>query len=441
MVNFLYKEKISGILKCPKFYLSTPNQKTQTEEEEELILFCHLDWIQQMKKDKCIPDEFYVHSTISEKEIEALVADRHLGPFLVDWRLLSVKIIPRGYLQSSFKTASSRDGDKFNPKFSLQDILQKAHENQFNSSWRICKTEEENNKEKFADSALETTWKDDILNLVSVISTSDTLVLSVSDEGIYSTDIFKSSLNEEETGLVPLHCLIFTEQAAILIQKFQPVSVSQLLKFSPAVLADINLKYLYVFYQILKIYEELHSKGTYLGKDIHLSQFKITENLLIQFQPKFTLQKIKKNESSKLNVSSYAENLDLSKRADKLFYLGEATRKWCNGQLTNLDYLLVLNNAAGRRFGQPNNHPVVPWVCDFSTQDGGERDLSRSKFRLNKGDAALDQTYESGAHHVTDVLSEITYYTYKSRITDREVLCRYVRPSWVPAEYPSSMKR
>ena len=73
---------------------------------------------------------------------------------------------------------------------------------------------------------------------------------------------------------------------------------------------------------------------------------------------------------------------------------------------------------------------------------GGWRDLTKSKFRLNKGDAALDHNYVSGARcHVTDVLSEITYYTYKARVTDRAVLVRVVRPSWVPAEYPSSVRR
>ena len=281
------------------------------------------------------------------------------------------------------------------------------------------------------------------MHFVSNLSTQDTPIITISEQGSQRhSEMFKTASSEPEAvSSLRLQCLVFTDKVAIIIQTYHPVSVAQMLKFSPAVLSDVNVKYLFIFYQIMRIYEEYHAKEIYLGKDVHHSQFKVTENLHVQLEPKFTLQKRKIESSTTMNVDSYIEKVSLSKKGGDCCYLGEATTLWCNSELSNLDYLLVLNHAAGRRFGQPNNHPVVPWVCDFSTKEGGERDLSKSKFRLNKGDAALDLTYESGAHHVTDVLSEITYYTYKSRITDKEVLCRYVRPNWVPAEYPSSMKR
>ena len=435
-------KEICDILRCPKGYLSTLSQTT-TEEAEELVLLCHRDWIQQMKKEKCIPEEFMLYSSLSEKEIEALVADRQLGPSHLDWCLLTLRIIPKNFIPSSFKTNKKKNNDRINQKSTLPEILQNLNDNYLERTWKV-RSENKKDISTHSPHILETTWEEDILHFVSNFSTQEMPILCISEQGTqHNTEMFKpASSGGPEAGMNRLQCLVFTDEAAILFQKYHPVSVTQMIKFSPAILLDINLKYLFVFYQILRIYEELHAKETYLGQDVYLSQFKITENLHVQFEPKFTLKKRKKIESSStMNVDNYIEKLSLSKKAEDCTYLGEATTKWCNGELTNLDYLLVLNHAAGRRFGQPNNHPVVPWVCDFSTKEGGERDLSKSKFRLNKGDAALDLTYESGAHHVTDVLSEITYYTYKSRITDREVLCRYVRPNWVPAEYPSSMKR
>lgn len=85
------------------------------------------------------------------------------------------------------------------------------------------------------------------------------------------------------------------------------------------------------------------------------------------------------------------------------------------------------------------------------------RDLAKSKFRLNKGDRQLDFTYglqssytnlgmeledpDHIPHHVSDVLSDITYYVYKARRMPQSILCSHVRSNWVPHEYPASMQR
>ncbi|PIK61476.1 putative WD repeat-containing protein 81 [Apostichopus japonicus] len=83
--------------------------------------------------------------------------------------------------------------------------------------------------------------------------------------------------------------------------------------------------------------------------------------------------------------------------------------------------------------------------------------IFKSKYRLNKGDQQMELMYESSLpsldqdadlrenkhtpHHITGMLTDITYYVYKSRRTPKSVLCTHVRRNWVPGEYPSSMQR
>ena len=132
------------------------------------------------------------------------------------------------------------------------------------------------------------------------------------------------------------------------------------------------------------------------------------------------------------------------------------------GALSNYDYIMILNKAAGRVMNEPNNHPIMPWVTDFKEMSA-RRNLRHSKYRLNKGDAQLDFSFAStkmlktgfesslsletesslitSPHHVTHFFSDITYYVYKARVTPVEVLCKHVRPNWVPQEYPASMER
>lgn len=74
----------------------------------------------------------------------------------------------------------------------------------------------------------------------------------------------------------------------------------------------------------------------------------------------------------------------------------------------------------------------------------GWRDLSKSKWRLAKGDEQLDFTYASAEmpHHVSDeCLSELAVCIYKARRLPLLVLRQIVRSVYEPNEYPASMKR
>lgn len=74
---------------------------------------------------------------------------------------------------------------------------------------------------------------------------------------------------------------------------------------------------------------------------------------------------------------------------------------------------------------------------DFTEETGGWRDLTKSKFRLTKGDEQLDFTYTSSPtypHHITEPLSDLTYYHYMARRTPIPVLKKYVRSKYVANE-------
>ncbi|KAK9672097.1 hypothetical protein RND81_12G076200 [Saponaria officinalis] len=126
-----------------------------------------------------------------------------------------------------------------------------------------------------------------------------------------------------------------------------------------------------------------------------------------------------------------------------------AFHKWWTGELSNFGYLLLLNRLAGRRWGDHTFHTVMPWVIDFSVKPDehceiGWRDLSKSKWRLAKGDEQLDFTYSTSEipHHVSDeCLSELAVCSYKARRLPLSVLRMAVRSVYEPNEYPSTMQR
>ncbi|KAI6184728.1 hypothetical protein M3Y97_00627400 [Aphelenchoides bicaudatus] len=123
--------------------------------------------------------------------------------------------------------------------------------------------------------------------------------------------------------------------------------------------------------------------------------------------------------------------------------LWELTESWRKRKISNFDYLMALNKFAGRISGDPHRNPILPWVVDFSSECDGFRDLSKTKYRLAKGDHQLTEAFkfQHPAHHIPELLTDICYMTYRARVETKETLCRYVRPQWTPEEYPNSVSR
>ncbi|XP_031729483.1 WD repeat-containing protein 81 [Anarrhichthys ocellatus] len=302
----------------------------------------------------------------------------------------------------------------------------------------------------------------------------------------------KSQSDHLSPNVLPADCLLETAEMLYVILPYTQYSLHDIVSFSPAKLANSHAKVLFILYQLLIALQGCHAAGLSCG-ELSLQDIAVDERLCSRLKLNLahyeelgpegdansdgTGRQVPKSVLPRNNSCVSPENKRLCK--DCFNELKKLVLDWVHGRVSNFRYLMELNMLAGRREGDPNYHPVLPWVVDFTVPLGKFRDLRRSKFRLNKGDKQLDFTYEmtkealaaavgngvggggvsgdlggsvgaGGAgpsdhlhvpHHISDVLSDITYYVYKARQTPKSVLCSHVRSQWEPNEYPASMER
>ena len=293
-----------------------------------------------------------------------------------------------------------------------------------------------------------------------------------------STSSYFTTTTIPHPNITPAICIIECHNAFYILQPHLEHSLQDCVTFSPAMLGQSYAKPLFIVYQLLQVVQYCHNIGIPCG-DVSLRDFAVNAKLWVNMRsPRWEslFKCADKSRMGKLDLEatkcieidhqSSKKIPDEDKEEDEVYKkwnldsLPELVMDWVMGKLSNYDYLMILNHLAGRQKGNPNCHPILPWVMDFSRPDGGYRDLTKSKYRLNKGDRQLDLTYEAALnmaaslfsnsaidspahipHHISDVLSEITYFVYKARQTPKSVLCSHVRANFVAGEYPPTMQR
>ncbi|XP_011058187.1 PREDICTED: WD repeat-containing protein 81 isoform X2 [Acromyrmex echinatior] len=426
--------------------------------DERICLTAHRNWLSRFLTVG--PLNFICHDRLSNDEIAAQPTIDELGS---DWLKIYAKVyvkqhknvipLPRGRSINNIRNQAELMFSQllhYVAETNYRNLWKEIYKKYYNP-WNYVEQKEHSN---ISANVSDVIIMHEILNRMygcTVVQVQHGVVSSVSN-GIVS---------KTHCNLVPIHFVIETPSAFIMFyEQTANYSLHECVMYSPAALNTSYGKPLFIVYQLLRLSRDLHDRGLALG-EITLSDMLITDNFTIQVLPKLNDNIYLKPDSEctsispehkEKNLSSnvYAKKDDIYRSTNTDFGLNENIQKlcemWMYNCINNFDYLTALNNLAGRRYGNPSCHHVMPWVTDFTTRNGGNwRDLTKSKFRLNKGDRQLDLTFDSQStevgHHVSDVLSEITYYVYLSRRYNKSVLCKHVRPLWVPGEYPASIQR
>ncbi|NWI42746.1 WDR81 protein, partial [Picathartes gymnocephalus] len=262
-------------------------------------------------------------------------------------------------------------------------------------------------------------------------------------------------------NMLQAEALLESADMLYIVYPYVQYCLHDVVTFSPAKLTNSHAKILFLLFHVLQAMRACHQAGLACG-DFSLRDVAVDEKLCSRLRVNFSgYEELGEEENLEGGLEQETQQSCVQRQEVTCSAcqkdLQDLVLQWVHGQVSNFDYLMHLNSLAGRRMGDPNYHPVLPWVVDFTTKNGKFRDLRKSKFRLNKGDKQLDFTYEmtkqafvagvsSGEqlhvpHHISDVLSDITYYVYTARRTPKAVLCCHVRSQWEPNEYPASMER
>ncbi|XP_069800934.1 WD repeat-containing protein 81 isoform X1 [Dendropsophus ebraccatus] len=434
------------------------NQLAVCESESYVVALVSQKWLLNLKERRAVPVQCPKPDGFSCVEIQTFL-QRSVHKLPAGWTRIEIhglkkeKLAYTVALDNGFLQGSSGDSESL-IRF-MHNVAQQNYKNMWNKARRTYVEPYESLTKVPSMQALDALR----LSLQKVYCCSFIHTTKTATNVSPSKESANFVVGSSCPNIVPAEALIESGDMIFIILPYVQYSLYDAVTFSPAKLANSHAKVLFILYNILQAVKVCHQAGLSSGA-ISLCNVAVDEKLCSQLRPNFI--DYETPIESVLDSTDHSGNIAEQVKCSRLCTscnseLTELVIGWIHGRVSNFDYLMYLNKLAGRREGDPNYHPVLPWVVDFTTKNGKFRDLKKSKFRLNKGDKQLEFTYEmtkqafvagGGSsdqlhvpHHISDVLSDITYYVYKARRTPKAVLCYHVRSQWEPNEYPASMER
>ncbi|CAL4963842.1 unnamed protein product [Urochloa decumbens] len=241
--------------------------------------------------------------------------------------------------------------------------------------------------------------------------------------GFSAFDDLRPSGRVRHPNILPVLGVIETSDCCYLLHPKAPYTLENIMHYSPeAFCSDWHIRFL--IYQIISALTYLHDSGVHHGNlrpsNILMSDslwpyLSISDICPVKHSWGFADHKCSPNSCCFMNDCSSKAIYASCKLQSSLDWQSHFKRWW-------------------------KDFTVMP----DESSDNGWRDLTKSKWRLAKGDEQLDFTYSSSEipHHVSDeCLSELAVCSYKARRLPKTILRSAVRSVYEPNEYPSSMQR
>ncbi|KAK4472489.1 hypothetical protein MN116_003737 [Schistosoma mekongi] len=196
-----------------------------------------------------------------------------------------------------------------------------------------------------------------------------------------------------------IKCINFTHDENELIMDYDLVGASlyDVIKYSPGRLRNHNTL-LFLAYQVIHTIKQLHEMNLPHG-GITLHNIFIDEKFNIFLGLPKTIEIFSNMKVDEVNEGKHIVEDKIS--ACNSVKLSMMTTNWVLHKVSNYDYLMFLNELAGRHKGDPSNSAILPWITNFDTPSGQLRDLTKSKYHLCKGEDQLNANFTASLHNHT----------------------------------------